>query len=538
MIRSRYRVALLRMLAAVAAATAVSCFALAALASDATADRRPNIVFLLADDQRFDSLGCMGNREIHTPNIDRLAAEGVLFRRHYDTTAICMASRASIMTGLYEYHHGCNFDRGSMGRETFMFSYPVLLRQEGYRVGFAGKFGFPVTSGPTSQSKESEDREPIDQFDWWGGWVGQGSYETKKDPHLSKYATQYPHVSRALGAAACDFIKDSAASGKPFCLSISFKAPHHPYTPDPLDLDLYRGVTFSKPGNWGREKGAHLPEQARRSRMYQSEFGEWSDDRQFQKSLALYYQLINGNDVAVGMIREQLARSGVADNTVVIYTSDNGWMCGDHGLGGKVFPYEGASRAPLIICDPRRRMAAGKTCDALTANVDMAPTILDFARVPVPRAMDGVSLVPLLDQPGQRVHDALLLMNAWPWSAEQLVMSVVMPEWKYIYWFYGDKTIEPVEELYDMQRDPLELHSEAAVPDQAQVLGRMREAYDRQLAQARASCIQANQYPAFLASADRTVPWRSKTWTAQPATRPAGADSQRRPRRGAAGGGE
>ena len=111
-------------------------------------------------------------------------------------------------------------------------------------------------------------------------------------------------------------------------------------------------------------------------------------------------------------------------------------------------------------------------------------------------------------------------MNAWPWAAEQLVMSVVTPEWKYIYWFYGDETVEPAEEIYDMRRDALELHNQAAAPAQAEVLGRMRAAYDLLLARARSSCIPANQHPAFLASAERTVPWKSKTWTARPATRP------------------
>lgn len=515
------RVTVLRLLGMVTAITTAGRCVLPVAASEAKTDKRPNIVFLLADDQRFDSMGCMGNREIRTPNLDRLAADGMLFRRHYDSSAICMASRASIMTGLYEFRHGCNFDRGSMGREMFMRSYPVLLRKAGYRVGFAGKFGFPVMPEPTPESRESEDRQPIDQFDWWGGWVGQGFYETAKNPHLRKYAADYPHVSRALGAAACDFIRESVTSGKPFCLSISFKAPHHPYTPDPRDAELYRGVAFSKPANWGREKGALLPEQARRSRMYQKEFDEWSDDERFQRNLAIYYQLVSGNDAAVGMIREQLARSGVADNTVVIYTSDNGWMYGDHGLGGKVFPYEAASRAPLIIRDPRRKQAVGKTCDALTANIDMAPTILDFAGVPVPPGLDGVNLVGLLDHPDRPVRDAVLLMNAWPWSAEQLVMSVVTPQWKYIYWFYGDETMKPAEELYDMGHDLLELRSQIEVPEQADVLRQMRGAYDRLLSQARFSCIQANQYPAFLASADRTVPWRNKTWTARPATGPA-----------------
>lgn len=525
---------LLGMLGMAAVLPAATHWTDTAAAAEAKAAQRPNIVFLLADDQRFDSMGCMGNRDVRTPNLDRLATDGVLFRRHYDTSAICMASRASIMTGMYEYRHGANFDRGSMGRETFMASYPVLLRQSGYRVGFAGKFGFAVTPEPTPNSKESEDRQPIDQFDWWGGWVGQGFYETQKNPHLVKYAAEYPHVSRALGAAACDFIRQSASDSRPFCLSISFKAPHHPYTPDPQDQKLYVDSKLNKPPNWGREHGKHLPEQARHSRMYQSEFEEWSTDTGFQKSLALYYQLINGNDVAVGMIRDELKRSGLADNTIVIYTADNGWMYGDHGLGGKVFPYEGASRAPLIICDPRQKTAAGTTCEALTGSIDMAPTLLDFAGVPVSKGMDGVSLVPLIGAPDRQVHDSLLLMNCWPWSAEQLVMSVVTPDWKYIYWFYGDATMAPAEELYDMRLDALDLHNEAGTPAKQNDLKQMQMIYDRLLTRAKATCIHANQYPEFLASADRSVHWTRKTWTANPMSQPAesGGGGKRRAKAG------
>ncbi|MBL7132461.1 MAG: sulfatase [Phycisphaerae bacterium] len=480
----------------------------------AEAARRPNIVFLLADDQRFDALGCMGNREIKTPHVDRLAAEGMLFTDHYDTSPICMASRATVMTGMYEYRHGCNFSRGSLARDMFLRSYPVLLRQAGYRTGFAGKFNMPITPQTSAAQPDNYDTLPVDQFDWFGGWPSQGFYETAKNKYMAPYAGKYPHVSRALGAAACDFIKGSAAQGKPFCLSISFKAPHHPYTPDPLDRGLYEGVTFSKPANWGREVAKHLPEQARRSRMFQQEFQQWSTEAGFQESLRLYYQLVNGNDVAVGMIREALQREGVADNTVIVYTSDNGWMPGDHGMGGKVFPYEGAARAPLIVYDPRHPTAHGRRCAALTGNIDMAPTILDMAGLPIPGNMDGKSLVPLLAAPERQIRESLLLINAWPWSAESLVLSVATPEWKYMYWFYGDATMEPAEELYDMRKDRIEMVNEARNPEKQAVLERMRALYDDALARARTACVQGNKYPEFLESADRRVPWSAKKWTA------------------------
>ena len=475
---------------------------------------QPNIVFLLADDQRFDAMGCMGNREIKTPNLDRLAADGMLFLNHYDTSPICMASRATIMTGLYEYGHGCNFSRGGLARDLFLRAYPVLLRQAGYRTGFAGKGNMPIAERAGAPAPDDYSTLPADQFDAYGGWPAQGSYQTAQNKYMAPYAEKYPHVSRALGAWASDFIKDSAAQRKPFCLSISFKAPHHPYTPDPLDKGLYEGVTFTKPANWGRDCAKHLPEQAKRSRMFLQEFNQWSTEAGFQESLRLYYQLINGNDVAVGMIRKALEREGVADNTVIIYTSDNGWMPGDHGMGGKVFPYEGAARAPLIAYDPRHSEARGRQCAALTGNIDMAPTILDLAGLPIPESMDGRSLVPLLAAPERQTRESLLLIDAWPWSAESLVMSVVTPGWKYIYWFYGDAAMEPAEELYDMGKDRLEMVNETGNPEKRAVLEHMRTLYDAALSRAGETCIQANRYPEFLASADRTVPWSKKQWTA------------------------
>jgi arylsulfatase A-like enzyme len=237
------------------------------LCTSAAESERPNIIFLLTDDQTIGAVGCYGNKDIITPNIDKLAREGVRFANHYNTTSICMASRASLMTGLYEYRHGCNFGHGNLKRRFFANSYPVKLRQAGYFTGFAEKIGF-VLDGEKFEVFEKE-------FDVWAGGPGQTNYETKKNEGIAKYADRYPHCSRAYGAWAQDFIKSAKQSGKPFCLSLSFKAPHLPPIPDPIDMNLYESKeTFTRPPNYGVEKGRHLSEQVHTSRAATA-YREW-----------------------------------------------------------------------------------------------------------------------------------------------------------------------------------------------------------------------------------------------------------------------
>ena len=162
-----------------------------------SAESKPNIIFLLSDDQTARAVGCYGNQDVITPHLDRLAREGVRFVNHYNTTSICMASRCSVMTGLYEYRHGCNFSHGDLERRFVDQSYPVLLRQAGYFTGFAGKIGFVL------QKNNFEGLAPL--FDQWAGGPGQTFYETAKNEGIAKYAAQYPQCSRAYGAWAFDF---------------------------------------------------------------------------------------------------------------------------------------------------------------------------------------------------------------------------------------------------------------------------------------------------------------------------------------------
>ncbi len=459
----------------------------------------PNIVFLFADDQCTYSVGCYGNRDVQTPNMDQLARDGLVFDRHYNTTAICMASRASVFTGMYEYKTGCNFGHGDMHEDVWAKSYPVLLRDAGYLTAFAGKFGIVVKGKGLCE----------DDFDFWGGGPGQTNYATAKNKSMQKYAARYPHSTLSYGAFGQDVIREAVKQKRPFCLSISFKAPHKPATPDPRFNDVYAGRTFTKPGNFGREFGEHLSPQSKSGRQY-PRFTEWKYDTDYDGEMAKYHQQVYGIDVAVGMIRDELRAQGVADNTVVIYTSDNGYICGSHGYGSKVLPMEESSRVPLMIYDPRSPLSGKQIrCDRLTGNIDFAPTILELAGLPIPTNMDGRSLLGLLQEPDQGGHDQMAFINVWG-SLPTHSLSCLTRQYKYTYWWYGDDKMEPVEELFDTQNDPLELTNLAGSPGSTATLQEMRKRYDQELAKWKKQAVNYNDYQRYGVLFDRRVPLSEK----------------------------
>jgi arylsulfatase A-like enzyme len=415
----------------------------------------------------------------------------MVFDSHYDTTAICMASRANVMTGMYEYKNGCNFEHGALLIDHWHSSYPILLRNSGYQTALAGKVGFEVTHRP-----EKKGVLPEDDFDRWGGGSGQTSYETKKNKSMAKYAEEYPHSTLSYGAFGRDFVLDAAKSDKPFCLSISFKAPHKPATPDPRFDSVYAGKTFTKPGNFGREYGEHFAKQSRHGRQY-DRFHSWNYSDKYDEVMATYYQQIYAIDVAVGMIVDAVEDAGATDDTVIIYTSDNGFLCGSHGYGSKVLPYEEASRVPLIVLDPRHENSGkGLRCKALTGNVDFAPTILRLAGLDIPQNMDGRDLMTLYDDPRETIHTSLPLINVWG-PKEVHSLAVVTRDWKYIYWPYDKGDFKPTEELYDIENDRLELTNLAAIESAAGDLIRMRAIYDAAVKDWKQSAVPYHNYQEF-----------------------------------------
>ena len=474
-------------------------FLLLVIAVVESAGQKPNIIYLMADDQNVLSVGCYGNTEVFTPNMDEIGEKGIIFGNHYNTTSICMASRATVFTGMYEYKTGTNFDHGNMKPEVWQKSYPVLLREAGYLTAFAGKFGFEVDGKGLC----------ADDFDIWGGGPGQTEYATHKNESMAKYAKDYPHSTLSYGAFGQDVIKEAVKQDKPFCLSISFKAPHRPVRPDPKFDDVYAGKTFTKPANFGRAAGEHMSEQSKQGRQY-TRFHEWKYSTDYDAVMAKYYQLVYGIDVAVGMILDELEQQGIADNTVIIYTSDNGYICGSHGYGSKVLPMEESSRAPLMIYDPRSKNAGKKLyCEALTGNIDFAPTILEWAGVPVPENMDGKSLVPLLKNPKKDIREQMAFLNVWGVVPTQS-LTCLTKNWKYTYWWYGDDKMKPTEELYNLVNDPFEMENLANDPGAIKMLNTMRAKYDAELEKWKQQAVDYNNYQQYATLFDRTIPWNQK----------------------------
>ncbi|MFR9629612.1 MAG: sulfatase-like hydrolase/transferase [Rikenellaceae bacterium] len=487
------------------------CLMLAMAASpfvaNAATDDRPNIIFLMTDDQGLKSISALcGDEKIKTPNLDKMIENGVTFMNHYATTSISMASRAIVMTGMYEYKTGCNFLHGSLSPQKFEESYPVILRENGYFTGFAGKFGYAVSPEEDVDNCSTYDRLPVDEFDMWGGGVDQSDYNTAKNEYMKQYADEYPHSTRSYGAFASDFIDEAQQSGKPFCLSISFKAPHLPRVIDPMFKDVYADTEFTPPPS-AELADDLLPMQAKLGRQYLTYYGGVMY-KDFNKGMQQYHSQVYGVDYAVGMIMDKLRETGLDENTVVIFTSDNGFTFGEHRMGGKVLAYDSNSRIPLIIVDPRQSANSGKRTDALSANIDMAPTILDYAGIKAPKVMDGKSIKSVVESPDSKNHDNIALINVWG-APGCFSMAIVEDKMKYIYWCFNDG-MDSTEELFDLNADPLELKDISKEANSQQTMKKMRKLYDARLAEWRKNGTKRNGYMPFSTILTRGIEWETR----------------------------
>lgn len=398
--------------------------------------QRPNILFLLADDQRWDTLGCMGNKIIRTPHIDALAARGTIFDNCFVTTSICATSRASIFTGQYARTHGVNNFADTFKPGRFALTYPQLLRGAGYRTGFIGKYGVGNTM-------------PTQSFDYWRGFPGQGKYFPKGEPG--------PHLTEIMGDQALEFL-EAGQAGKPWCLSISFKAGHvqdedpRQFLPSPKTATMYEGVKFPEPKTMDPRYIALMPPSVQRSENRKRFAVRFGTPTLYQESVRNYYRLLSEIDTQVGRLIEHLTQTGQMQNTVIVYTGDNGFYLGEHGLAGKWFLHEESVRVPLVIYDPRAR-GGGRRAETVL-NIDLAPTMLAAAGVAAPAGTQGRNLLPLT---GARAAEGWrteffyehLLPNAWIPRTE----GVRTDEWMYCR-FIDENPV--FEELYNLKRDPLE----------------------------------------------------------------------------------
>jgi arylsulfatase A-like enzyme len=423
--------------------------------------RRPNILFFLVDDQRDDTLGCAGFPVLQTPHIDALARNGIRFLNTFVTTSICAASRASILTGLYERTHGYTFGTLPLSRISCMNSYPLLLRKNGYRTGFIGKFGVKIESD-----------QPQQLFDYFRPLDRNPYFKIQEDGSLR-------HTTELAGDYAVEFLK-SQPQNEPFCLSVSFNAVHaedsdkENHYPYPFAVKrLYEKRAMPLPRLSEDIFFPSQPDFLKGSLNRERFFWRWDTPEKYDKNMRSYLRMISGVDSVIGRIRKALETCKLGDNTIVIYSADNGYYMGDRGFAGKWSHYEESLRVPLIIYDPAfSRQEKGKEIDSIALNIDLAPTMLDFAGVAIPDIYQGRSLRPLFR------HDQPLRWRT-DFFCEHLMSHSKIPKWegvhsqRYVYARYFEQ--DPVYEfLHDLERDPDQSKNFSDYPEYKTVLEKMR----------------------------------------------------------------
>lgn len=447
--------------------TALLAMALtAASVLDAAAkDERPSFLILLTDDQRVDSLSCYNAQSpIKTPAIDGLAERGMRFTEAFVTSPICAVSRATLLTGRYARNARVHEFNVPIPPDIWEKSYPALMAKGGYFVGQLGKYGVGI---------RRDEREIFGMFD---ASVDQG-------PPFREWRNENLHDSEWLTRRTADFL-DAVPTGQPFVLQVNYKAPHSSSAVAPEDEGKLAKVDFARRPNETKEAHAKLPSEVRNgfgAHCYRREVNLGGDHNAY---LRAHYEKILGVDRSVGAIMAELKARGLDDKTIVIFTSDHGTHFGEKLLGGKWTPYEESLRVPLIVADPRAAAdRRGVESAALVTVMDIAPTVLDMAGLPVPADMDGRSLTPLLqgDEKGWRDH-FFFEHRTSPAKAGRPIprnLGVRGVSTKLFRWLDPDP---PVEVLHDLAADPLEETNQAEDPTMESERKRLAGLLDQWLA--------------------------------------------------------
>ncbi|MEM6380270.1 MAG: sulfatase-like hydrolase/transferase, partial [Bacteroidota bacterium] len=385
------------------------------------ADKQPNIIFILTDDQRFDALGYAGNDLIHTPEMDQLAKSGTYFKNATVSTPICAASRVSIFTGLYERTHRYTFQTGNVRTAYMTLAYPKLLKDAGYQTGFFGKYGVRY---------DGED-ELFDQYEIYDR---NNAFGDRRGYYYKKLGQDTVHLTRYTGQKALDFI-DGTNADQPFCLSLSFSAPHAhdraekqyfwQNTTDPLLQD----VTMPGPA-LGEDKYFNAQPEFIKAGFNRVRW-KWRYDtpEKYQHSVKGYYRMISGIDLEIGKIRAKLKEKGLDQNTVIMLMGDNGYFLGERQFAGKWLMYDNSIRVPLIVYDPREKH---QDVEALAQNVDVPATIVDLAGLEAPASWQGKSLLPIVQQKQSALdRDTILIEHLWDFANIAPSEGIRTKDWKY-----------------------------------------------------------------------------------------------------------
>lgn len=475
--------------------------------------KRPNIIFIMTDDHSPAAMSCYGSRLIDTPNLDRIAEEGIRFDNCYATNALSGPSRACILTGKFSHVNGftdnaCRFDGD---QQTF----PKLLQENGYQTAVIGKWH--LISEPQG-------------FDFWSIISGQEEQGDYYDPDFienGKHIVEKGYVTDIITDKAISFI-DSRDPEKPFMMMYHQKAPHRNWMPAPRHLGIFNDTVFPEPENLfddysGRGTAAReqdmsisrtltedwdlklltreeilagnnrlynvytrMPEEVQHKwdSVYAPRIAEYRSGKlegreltswKYQQYMRDYLATVLAVDEGVGRLLDHLEEIGELDNTIIVYTSDQGFFLGEHGWFDKRFMYEECQRMPLIVRYPAS-VRPGSTSTALCMNVDFAPTFLDYAGVDIPEDMQGRSLRPVLDNGGKTPEDwrEAVYYHYYEYPAEHSVKrhyGIRTDRYKLIH-FYND--IDEWE-LYDLEKDPREMNNVYGNKDYSKVREEMTD---------------------------------------------------------------
>lgn len=448
--------------------------------------KKPNLLFILCDDLRPQALGCYGNEHVKTPNIDRLAKEGVRFENSFCTTSLCSPSRASILSGVYAHKHGVtnNFTEYPDSMESF----PGALQKNGYATAYVGKYHMG-----------EENDEPRKGFDWFVTHKGQGKYyDTEWNLNGTKREVIKGYYTTVATDLTMDWLKQQQIkdAGKPWCMFLGHKAPHSFYTPEAKYEHAFDSVRVPYPAT-----AFHLDDKPAwiKDRLYtwHGIYGplfEWRkkfpDDRpeavkDFENMVHGYWGTILSVDDSVARLRTWLEETGQLDNTIIVFMGDNGLLEGEHGMVDKRTAHEASLRIPIIVRYPQV-IPGPKVVTKQVLTVDMAPSLLELCGAPALKDIDGHSWVKLVqgDDAGWR-KSWLYHYNyekQFPYTPN--VRAVRTDDWKYIHYPHGDGSLDKhMAELYDLKNDPGETKNLINDPQHAAKLRELQAELAKDLAE-------------------------------------------------------
>jgi arylsulfatase A-like enzyme len=415
---------------------------------------RPNILFVLLDDLRWDTPGYAGHPHVRTPQIDRIANEGVNFKNAFCTTSLCSPSRASLLSGVYAHTHGVtnNFTEIPANLETF----PKALQQAGYATAYVGKY----------HMGEAND-EPRPGFDYFVTHKGQGKYfDTEFNLNGQRRDTLKGYYTTVVTDLALEWLKQDHA-GKPWLLMVGHKAPHSFYTPEPKFQHVFDDVRVPYPASAFAlgDKPRWITERLDTWHGIYGPLFDWrkkfpdrspSAVKDFENMVHAYWGTILSVDESVGRLRQWLEESGQLDNTIIVFVGDNGLLEGEHGMVDKRTMHEPSIRIPMALRYPGLT-AAPRVVDAQVLTIDMAPSLLELAGAPPLSGVQGRSWVQLVraGDPAWRKSWFYYYNYEKEFPYTPNVRGVRTERWKYIRYPHGDGGPDRhLAELYDLAADP------------------------------------------------------------------------------------